>query len=178
MTKDKLIQKFIEDRVEDTVQFPNQSATKVVRRGNIYFVLDEIIGKLVAFKQRKLTKAEKAMREWHTDVAYTCYEADDDILAHTHVDIPQKFIKVMRDKHTHEKLVIVGTERDNCYRESLDIRRNEALKKVSQQEGIPLEVLQGDYTTRLSKYTITLTKIEGVEESSDHPLPEKIVAKL
>lgn len=157
ITKDKLLNEFVEARIKDVQVFPNPDATKVVRRGNIFFALDEVTGKLVVYKQRKLLKSEKQVREFHTDTAFTRFYDDNEILKISHVDIPKKFIKVMKAKGTHPILVEAAEKRIDTYGKSCDERREAALQKFSEIFGQTVEDVLKWYNVRLSKKCLVVT---------------------
>ena len=160
LTNDEMMGTFTREIVAG---LPHPDKTKAVRRGNIFFAIDETCGKLYAFKQ----EAKKG------NIRYRAFLDDEDVIKETKCDIPKKFVKVMNAKGTHPALVEAATQRNGDYRSSLLDRREDALIKISKEQNIPLETLRCEYKPRLSKLGITLTRT-----SANGALPEKINVKL
>lgn len=160
LTNDEMMGTFTREIVAG---LPHPDKTKAVRRGNIFFAIDETTGKLYAFKQ----EAKKG------NIRYRAFLDDEDVIKETKCDIPKKFVKVMNARGTHPALVEAATQRNSDYRSSLLDRRARALLKISMEENIPMETLNNEYTSRLSKWGITLTRT-----SANEALPKKINVEL
>lgn len=141
---------------------PHPDKTKAVRRGNIFFAIDEVTGKLYTFK--------RAVKQGF--IRYRAFLDDEEVIKETKCDIPKKFVKVMNAKGTHPALVEAATQRNGDYRSSLVDRRENAILKVFKEQNIPVETLRWEYKVRLSKLGVTFTHVGKTEG-----LPAKIVVK-